>query len=272
MATRRLVLLFDSTWNKAESKIPNVEHLRQLIALRVSAGVEQLVNYIPGVGVASGWVHLLGGAFGYGLSESVLRGYRQLCRNVATPGDDVFLFGFSRGAYAARSLAGLVRKCGLLKADTDDRICKAAIASAYAFYRDTSIKPDDTAAKYFRKQHSVDIDIHFIGVWDHRSAPLRHSRYRFMVSVCARSRYQFHAAEGSARSSSMRTSCWHWISFHPAYFAPSVWTRNPFSVKPGETLTSKKLEQIEIEQRWFIGCVCRCWRRNDCDGARWTQT
>ena len=261
MVTRRLVLLFDGTWNKAESNT-NVERLRQLIALRDSAGVEQLVNYIPGVGVASGWAHLLGGAFGYGLLDNVLRGYRRLCETWQ-PGDDVFLFGFSRGAYTARSLAGLIRKCGLLKADADGRITKAAIASAYDFYRDTSIKPDDAAALDFRKHHSVEIDIHFIGVWDTVGAlgiPDTASWFPY-----ARSRYQFHDTELSKIVKYAYQALA--LDEHRADFAPSVWTRNPYSVKPGETLTSKKLEQIEIEQRWFIGSHADVGGGNDCDGA-----
>ncbi len=63
MDSRRLVLLFDGTWNKPESRT-NVERLRRLITPRDLAEVEQRVNYLPGVGVTAGLVHLLGGAFG----------------------------------------------------------------------------------------------------------------------------------------------------------------------------------------------------------------
>ena len=102
MATRRLVLLFDGTWNKPESNT-NVERLRRLVAPVDAYGNAQLVNYIPAVGVKPGLGHLLGGAFGYGLSDHVKDGYRWLCETWQ-PGDAIYLFGFSRGAYAARSL------------------------------------------------------------------------------------------------------------------------------------------------------------------------
>ena len=126
MAIRKLVLLFDGTWNKPESNT-NVERLRQLIAPHDADGNLQLVNYIPGVGVKRGITHLLGGAFGYGLSDNVIDGYRWLCETWQ-PGDRLYLFGFSRGAYSARSLGGLIRKCGLLRRGADDSVAKAACA------------------------------------------------------------------------------------------------------------------------------------------------
>ena len=164
MTTRRLVLLFDGTWNKPESNT-NVERLRRLIAPRDALGNVQQVNYIPGVGVKRGITHLLGGAFGYGLSGNVLDGYRWLC-DTWQAGDEIYLFGFSRGAYTARSLGGLIRKCGLLKRDGRGKLSRADASHAYDFYRDVETRPDDPAARAFRQQHSIEVDIHFIGVWD----------------------------------------------------------------------------------------------------------
>ncbi len=261
MAARRLVLLFDGTWNKPESHT-NVERLRRLIAAQDAAGVEQIVDYIAGVGVAPGLNHLLGGAFGYGLSGNVMEGYRRLCEKWQ-PGDDVYLFGFSRGAYTARSLGGLIRKCGLLKHSAGGRVAKTAISEAYDFYRDTAIQPDDPAAQDFRAKHSVEIGIHFIGVWDTVGSlgiPDTASWFPF-----ARSSYQFHDTELSkiVRYAYQALA----LDEHRADFAPTVWTRNPDSVKPGETLTSKKLEQIEVEQRWFIGAHADVGGGNDHDGA-----
>ena len=261
MTARRIVLLFDGTWNKPESNT-NVERLRRLIAKRDTAGVEQIVDYIPGVGVTQGLKHLLGGAFGYGLSGNVMEGYRRLCETWQ-PGDDVYLFGFSRGAYTARSLGGMIRKCGLLKHGADGRVAKAAASSAYDFYRDTAIQPDDPAALNFRAQHSVEIGIHFIGVWDTVGAlgiPDTASWFPF-----ARAGYQFHDTELSKIVKYAYQALA--LDEHRADFAPTVWTRNPDSVKPGETLTSKKLEQIEIEQRWFIGEHADVGGGNDRDGA-----
>ncbi|MDE2315843.1 MAG: DUF2235 domain-containing protein, partial [Xanthomonadaceae bacterium] len=164
MSKRRLIALFDGTWNKPESNT-NVERLRRLVAPHDVAGIEQRVEYIPGVGVAPGMTHLLGGAFGYGLSGNVKDGYRWLCGQWQ-PGDEIWLLGFSRGAYTARSLGGLIRKCGLLRHDGGGAVAGSAIDDAYAFYRDTRIKPGDATAVAWRAARSVETAIHFIGVWD----------------------------------------------------------------------------------------------------------
>ena len=261
MATRRLVLLFDGTWNKPESNT-NVERLRQLIAPRDPSGIEQRVNYLPGVGVSPGLTHLLGGAFGYGLSGNVIDGYRWLCETWQ-PGDDVYLFGFSRGAYTARSLGGMIRKCGLLRPGADGKVNKAELSGAYDFYRDVTTKPDDPAALTWRASRAIEIDIHFVGVWDTVGSlgiPDTASWFPY-----ARSRYQFHDTELSKIVKYAYQALA--LDEHRADFEPTVWTRNPYTVKPGETLTSKKLEQIEIEQRWFIGSHSDVGGGNDRDGA-----
>jgi len=261
MATRKLALLFDGTWNKPESNT-NVERLRKLIATGDVAGTQQLVNYIPGVGVSPGITHLLGGAFGYGLSDNVLDGYRWLCETWQT-GDELYLFGFSRGAYTARSLGGLIRKCGLLKRASGGHVDKSAISDAYDFYRNTSIKPDDVAAMDYRAAHSIEIEIHFIGVWDTVGSlgiPDTASWFPF-----ARSRYQFHDTDLSKIVKYAYQALA--LDEHRADFSPTVWTRNPDTIQPGESMTCKKVEQLEVEQRWFIGSHADVGGGNDHDGA-----
>jgi uncharacterized protein (DUF2235 family) len=111
---KRLALFFDGTWNTPESKT-NVWKLYQLVAKAGRDGVPQLPFYDPGVGTH--WYdRLTGGAFGAGLTQNVRQGYDWL-RNNYSLGDEIFLFGFSRGAFTARSLAGFVARCGLLKPD-----------------------------------------------------------------------------------------------------------------------------------------------------------
>ncbi len=261
MATRRLVLLFDGTWNKPESNT-NVERLRRLIAPVDARGNAQLVNYIPGVGVTRGITHLLGGAFGYGLSGNVLDGYGWLCRTWQ-PGDEIYLFGFSRGAYTARSLGGLIRKCGLLKRAPDGNVGKDEVSRAYDFYRDTHTKPDDPLAVKFRADRSIDVDIHFLGVWDTVGSlgiPVTASWFPF-----ARARYQFHDTELSKIVKYAYQALA--LDEHRGDFKPALWTRNPYTVQAGESMTSKKREQCEVEQRWFIGSHSDVGGGNDCDGA-----
>ena len=104
-----------------------------------------------------------GGAFGLGLSRNVRDCYLFLVENYL-PGDDLFFFGFSRGAFTARSTVGLVRNSGILLAEHIDRI-----NDAYALYRARGDRshPRGTEAQIFRRTYShPDPDIHFVGVWD----------------------------------------------------------------------------------------------------------
>jgi uncharacterized protein (DUF2235 family) len=113
-ARKRLALFFDGTWNEPPDHT-NVRRLRLMLAERDAAGVEQRAFYNAGVGTR--WYdRLSGGLIGTGLSENVRDGYRWLVENY-DDGDEIYLFGFSRGAYTARSLAGIIARCGLLRAD-----------------------------------------------------------------------------------------------------------------------------------------------------------
>ena len=83
------------------------------LANHLARSNDQAIFYEPGVGTR--WDEkVIGGAFGYGLSRNIRRCYRWLSK-AYEPGDELFLFGFSRGAYTARSLAGLIRNCGILR-------------------------------------------------------------------------------------------------------------------------------------------------------------
>jgi uncharacterized protein (DUF2235 family) len=84
-----------------------------------SGGRPQLLHYARGVGTRQSQ-RLRGGAFGYGLSQNVRECYRFLVENYR-PGDKLYFFGFSRGAYTARSTVGLVRNCGTRSARSGSR-------------------------------------------------------------------------------------------------------------------------------------------------------
>ena len=112
---KRLVVCFDGTWNgrRRPGRASNVEHAASCLARSEREGTEQVVWYQPGVGTNYGVDRAIGGLFGFGISSAILSGYRFLSLNYA-PGDEVSLLGFSRGAYAARSLANLIANPGLL--------------------------------------------------------------------------------------------------------------------------------------------------------------
>lgn len=257
---RRLVLLFDGTWNKAKTNT-NVERFRQLVANRDAAGVEQLSHYVKGVGVAPGFAHLLGGAFGWGLSENVKQGYQWLSQTWTTD-DEIWLFGFSRGAYTARSLGGLIRKCGILLPDAAGKVTDTAIDAAYALYRN-ALHPDHPDMLEFRATHARETSIRFIGVWDTVGAlgiPYVASWLPF-----ARSKYAFHDTE----LSKIVQYAYQALALDERRldFAPTKWTRPAASLAPGESAAAWKPEQIDVEQRWFVGAHADIGGGEKTDGA-----
>jgi uncharacterized protein (DUF2235 family) len=168
---KNLVVCCDGTWNDPDELRDHIAEPTNVakLALALVSDVEkqegeqaQLMHYEPGVGTSPD-ERLIGGAFGYGLSHNIRNGYRFLAQNY-TPGDRVFLFGFSRGAYTARSLAGLIHNCGILRAE-----CVDQADAAFAFYRDRTNQthPKTIASHIFRDMYSyADSKVFFIGVWD----------------------------------------------------------------------------------------------------------
>lgn len=249
---RRVALLFDGTWNNRKDRT-NVLRMRDAIDSTGPDDPEQPCYYDTGVGT-HWYQRFTGGAFGRGLSENIREGYAWLARSYQ-PRDEIFLFGFSRGAYTARSLVGLIRKCGLLK-DVD----KVLLDRAYALYRDKSVAPDDPPAVRFRNDRSREIRVRFIGVWDTVGAlgipvshvPFGRDYYRWHDTELSRIvDYAYHAVATDERRRD---------------YAVAVWTR----IKPGNR---------EVEQRWFIGAHANIGGGYDKDPAdtlpnpplRWIQ-
>ncbi|MFL5862286.1 MAG: DUF2235 domain-containing protein [Solirubrobacteraceae bacterium] len=164
--SKRLVVCCDGTWNAPDERRTGVAAptnvAKLALGLQIGDGGGQRVYYEAGVGTTPD-DRVLGGVFGYGLSRNIRNCYRFLALNYEK-GDQLFLFGFSRGAYTARSLAGLIRNCGILKAENADQV-----DDAFGFYRDRTSQthPDAVASQIFREMYAhTDEDIYFIGVWD----------------------------------------------------------------------------------------------------------
>jgi len=113
---KRIVICYDGTWNALSKpeEVTNVVRVAQAIKSVSSNGVTQMVYYNAGVGNGGPLDRVLGGVFGAGLRDSVKRGLAFLALNwdPAEPGnpiaDEIYIFGFSRGAYSARALAGVI--------------------------------------------------------------------------------------------------------------------------------------------------------------------
>jgi uncharacterized protein (DUF2235 family) len=218
---RNIIIAFDGTWDTPKSKT-NVERLKDA-ALNND---QQKVWYHPGVGTSTlTWIR--GGLFGYGLSKNIKEAYGFLADKY-NEGDHLFIFGFSRGAFSARSLAGLIRKCHILKdrKDVDD---------AYRLYQKKDLSPDTPEMETFRKEHSQpwDPEIHFVGVWDTvgtLGVPLSWGLFR-------RSKYEFH----DTKLNSYVKNAYHAVAIDEQ--------RKDFDV----TLWTETNPATTCEQRLFIG-------------------
>ncbi|KAI6044762.1 hypothetical protein EDC04DRAFT_260585 [Pisolithus marmoratus] len=164
---RMLVLCFDGTAGQFDSDNTNVVKFFGL--LRKDAVDKQLCYYQPGIGtyfepgvvspLFSWGAKILDEAIAWYLDAHVMDGYKFLMANYRT-GDKISLFGFSRGAYTARALAGMLAKVGLLLHDN-----LQSVTFAYDYYKRQD-KKGITLAEQFKKEFCQEVDVEFVGVWD----------------------------------------------------------------------------------------------------------
>ena len=162
---RRLIVCFDGTWN-APDKGDNPTNVVEMVrAVRSEGGgVPQITFYDKGVGTGGPLDRILGGASGAGLTANVVDGYRFLANNFVS-GDEIYLFGFSRGAYTARSLAGLIGMAGLL---APIHLGGAFTKEVLGIYRNKALEPGQKREKAagLKLDRHEDIRIRCLGVWD----------------------------------------------------------------------------------------------------------
>jgi len=171
--TRRLIVCCDGTWQDLDASYPtNVVKMAQAIKLVGDRDIPQILYYDQGLGTKSiGIQHsiidfltrIVGGGLGLGIDQKIQAAYRFLCLNYQ-PGDEIYLFGFSRGAYTVRCLAGLIYNSGLLY-----RKFIRKIPQAYELYREKQ-NPDNAPkgknAVAFRQQYGQDVPIKALCCWD----------------------------------------------------------------------------------------------------------
>ena len=182
---KNIVICSDGTGNTTiKDRGTNVFKLFEAVDVnghrRDPRAVRQLAFYDDGVGTETlKWLRAFAGATGFGLSRNVKQLYGELCR-VYEPGDAVYLFGFSRGAFTVRTLAGLINDCGILDArqyateDAYRRQVRAAYRAyrrkyrallARAFSRRTPMNADEFKMRFARAD-TPPRPIRFLGVWD----------------------------------------------------------------------------------------------------------
>jgi len=215
---KNIVVCCDGTGNEVkEGALSNVLELYQ--RLDKSDPERQVTYYDPGLGTlpapglqtktAKAITKLLGLAFGYGLPTNTRQAYEFLMEQYE-PGDRVFLFGFSRGAFTVRALAGMIEMCGLLSPH-----CANLVGYALALHRKKSGNQWKVANRFkkFFPHHRVPKGeklIHFVGVWDtvksvglfRRSLILPHTRN--MRSVA----HGRHAVSLNEKRSKYRPNLW----------------------------------------------------------------
>ncbi|GBC05284.1 hypothetical protein RclHR1_06150010 [Rhizophagus clarus] len=167
---KNIVVLCDGTWNNPNSQTNVYTLYKELI----EKDYEQHVLYIDGVGIGELTLNfLIDGAVALTLDNKIKEGYRFIVEHY-DHGDDVWLFGFSRGAYTARCIAGMIRNCGILKLDREvksDQIDKR-VDLAYDLYRDRDLinHPEGKGSGDFKKAFSHSDSkkqvIKFLGLWD----------------------------------------------------------------------------------------------------------
>lgn len=163
---KRIIICSDGTWNRPETREDedinptNVLKFARGIAPEGTDGVKQIVFYDWGIG--SYHDNYSGGLFAKGLEKNVMDAYRFIVHNYEA-NDELFLFGFSRGAYTVRSLSGMLNNCHVLKS-TNGHL----IEDAFNLYKNPKLSPNGGESKQWKIENSVPNSgkVKFIGVWD----------------------------------------------------------------------------------------------------------
>lgn len=240
---KRLIVCCDGTW-KAESdtSVSNIVKIAQTVRMTGTDDngkiVGQRVFYVSGPG-ARGFTtdRLLGGAFGLGLEANLWSAYWQVALNWE-PDDEIYIFGFSRGAYTARSLAGMIHRLGIM---TYDAMISGQYKEAQRIYRQRKKKPSDPDPPEwaeFRRKHSYKQRprINFLGVFDTVGA-------MGIPGITAR-RHRFHDVKLSSTVHCARHALA--IDERRRAFEPSLWE------VPVE-LQEKYRRTDRVKQVWFEG-------------------
>jgi uncharacterized protein (DUF2235 family) len=245
-----LPMFLDGTWNKPDDNT-NVWRVSQLVSDTDAVGNVQKAYYHTGVGTKP-FERIRGGAFGEGLNANIQHAYQWLMSNYEDM-DKIYLFGFSRGAYTARSLAGLIGKCGLLLPgsifsvpQTFERYKQGKDVPALYELVSPRYEGPRTDEDKLLIQESRLVDIEFIGVWDTVGA----LGVPGLLGRFWRKSYYFHSTNPSVRYKHMYQALA--IDENRADYQAALWTL--FRPKDGPVPTLRAGQTLE--QRWFIGAHC----------------
>ena len=261
----RIVVCCDGTWNSPDME--DTTHVRAYFEMLADTN-EQKVMYFPGVGVNTfreeggtfvgrGLNKILGGATGYGLGKKVKEAYKFIADNYKD-GDEIYLFGFSRGAYTARSVAGMIRKCGIIE-NTNNR----GIRRAFRLYRKTGEHnhPDRILIREKRAKMSPGfatsekdqstrsgpkvpiVNIAYVGVWDTVGARGIPAPLFGILARIVNQLYAFHDTDLSSLVRAARHAVA--VDERRVFYKPALWENLArLNTSAGAT---------QYEQKWFVG-------------------
>ncbi len=246
---RKLVILCDGTGNQIDSRQSNVLRLYKLL----KKNKDQRVFYDPGIGAISStedWARwkantesVLSLVTGYGLDRNVLTAYQFLSKAYVS-GDEIYMFGYSRGAYTVRVLAGFINAVGILHPDQQH-------LTEYAFKAYKQISEDgqfDSVRQFERILRPQRPVIRFLGLWDTVSSILVPRSDRFYLPARRQLAY-------TERNPSVQTVC-HAVAIDEQrrMFRPYLWREGeefwsgPFRPKDPDKISAQELKQV-----WFPG-------------------
>lgn len=266
---RRLIFCFDGSWNRLDTKShpTNVVLVAESVAPVDRHGVHQIVHYDEGVGTSSDET-FRGGAFGKGLIQNIREAYRFLIFNYQ-PGDEIFVFGFSRGAFTARSFIGFVRLAGILRVNDARQIDEAwALYVKYASRADEDIDEIlrfraaycpavclNEGEREWRRAHKHEADvepailrIRYCGVWD----TVGTLGWKAVTAAFDRNtdkRYAKHDVELSTTVEAARHALA--LDERRVHFMPTLW-RNVRALNE-QAGQSHYDDDAPFQQKWFAG-------------------
>ncbi|KAI0268250.1 hypothetical protein BC834DRAFT_683471 [Gloeopeniophorella convolvens] len=264
---RTLVLCFDGTGDQFDADNSNIVQFFSM--LKKDNKNEQLVYYQAGIGtytipqIATPWMAKLektiDAAIANHLDAHVMSGYEFLMENYRAE-DKICIFGFSRGAYTARALAGMIYKVGLLPAGNHQQV-----PFAYKMFS----RDDDVGwrqSKVFKRAFSVDVEIEFLGVWDTVASVGCFPRHLPFTTSNHAVRFFRHAISLDERRGRFKAN--HWQVLHPddqkkgtqLGEMPRSNQRHPHYHTAREHKGKRKgfnsSWQTSVKEVWFAGCHC----------------
>ena len=229
---KKIVICADGTWNRPEQNLKedfptNVLRLARAIKPFGKNKAPQHVFYDWGLGSYHDKVSA--GVTGKGLDKNIMDNYRYIVQNYS-PGDEIYLFGFSRGAYTVRALCGLINSCGILKKPDASLIQKA-----FDHYRkpgDAYIPKGSESVKFRKKYSHPSREIKFAGAWDTVGAmgiPIR-----FLGFLEEKDEFYDTKIGRNVRIARHALA----IDEHRSDFEPTIWIQR---------------KNMDIQQVWFVG-------------------